>query len=269
MLGSVGDDQLGVAALETLRANDVQTDHVVVDTRRTHRRRAHRRGHRRREPDLGRARRERHPRAARRRRRARDAETARGAREPRGSRADGASRARVGPRSRRDHDPQSRAATAMGTRPRSAFATLRHAQRARASGARDDPCGASSSSRPVVHEGAMIHRPDGSEEAGPRPERPGRGYDRRRRLLQRRARGRPRVGHRAHHSRTGRGPGRFPLRRHRRRPRGHARCRMRSRKRGSGSGARARASRGTPRPARDRTRRPGPSPGCSTRRTPR
>ena len=30
MLGSVGDDQLGVAALEALRANDVQTDHVVV-----------------------------------------------------------------------------------------------------------------------------------------------------------------------------------------------------------------------------------------------
>jgi ribokinase len=32
MLGSVGDDQLGVAALEALRANDVQTDHVVVTT---------------------------------------------------------------------------------------------------------------------------------------------------------------------------------------------------------------------------------------------
>lgn len=31
MLGSVGDDQLGVAALEALRANDVQTDHVVVN----------------------------------------------------------------------------------------------------------------------------------------------------------------------------------------------------------------------------------------------
>lgn len=31
MLGSVGDDQLGVAALETLRASNVQTDHVVVD----------------------------------------------------------------------------------------------------------------------------------------------------------------------------------------------------------------------------------------------
>ena len=31
MLGSVGDDQLGVAALQALRANDVQTDHVVVD----------------------------------------------------------------------------------------------------------------------------------------------------------------------------------------------------------------------------------------------
>ncbi len=30
MLGSVGDDQLGIAALEALRANDVQTDHVVV-----------------------------------------------------------------------------------------------------------------------------------------------------------------------------------------------------------------------------------------------
>jgi ribokinase len=30
MLGAVGDDQLGVAALEALRANDVQTDHVVV-----------------------------------------------------------------------------------------------------------------------------------------------------------------------------------------------------------------------------------------------
>jgi ribokinase len=30
MLGSVGDDQLGVAALEALRANGVQTDHVVV-----------------------------------------------------------------------------------------------------------------------------------------------------------------------------------------------------------------------------------------------
>ncbi len=30
MLGSVGDDQLGVVALEALRANDVQTDHVVV-----------------------------------------------------------------------------------------------------------------------------------------------------------------------------------------------------------------------------------------------
>jgi ribokinase len=30
MLGSVGDDQLGVAALEALRASDVQTDHVVV-----------------------------------------------------------------------------------------------------------------------------------------------------------------------------------------------------------------------------------------------
>jgi ribokinase len=32
MLGAVGDDQLGVAALEALRANDVQTDHVVVST---------------------------------------------------------------------------------------------------------------------------------------------------------------------------------------------------------------------------------------------
>ena len=31
MLGSVGDDQLGVAALEALRDNDVQTDHVVVN----------------------------------------------------------------------------------------------------------------------------------------------------------------------------------------------------------------------------------------------
>ena len=31
MLGSVGDDPLGVAALEALRANDVQTDHVVVN----------------------------------------------------------------------------------------------------------------------------------------------------------------------------------------------------------------------------------------------
>ena len=30
MLGAVGDDQLGVAALEALRANDVQTDHVLV-----------------------------------------------------------------------------------------------------------------------------------------------------------------------------------------------------------------------------------------------
>lgn len=30
MLGAVGDDQLGVAALEALRENDVQTDHVVV-----------------------------------------------------------------------------------------------------------------------------------------------------------------------------------------------------------------------------------------------
>ena len=30
MLGAVGDDQLGVAALEALRASDVQTDHVVV-----------------------------------------------------------------------------------------------------------------------------------------------------------------------------------------------------------------------------------------------
>jgi ribokinase len=30
MLGAVGDDQLGVAALEALRADDVQTDHVVV-----------------------------------------------------------------------------------------------------------------------------------------------------------------------------------------------------------------------------------------------
>lgn len=30
MLGSVGDDQLGVAALEALRDNGVQTDHVVV-----------------------------------------------------------------------------------------------------------------------------------------------------------------------------------------------------------------------------------------------
>ena len=30
MLGAVGDDQLGVAALEALRANDVRTDHVVV-----------------------------------------------------------------------------------------------------------------------------------------------------------------------------------------------------------------------------------------------
>jgi ribokinase len=31
MLGSVGDDQLGVAALEALRADDVQTDHVVLN----------------------------------------------------------------------------------------------------------------------------------------------------------------------------------------------------------------------------------------------
>jgi ribokinase len=31
MLGAVGDDQLGVAALEALRANDVHTDHVVVN----------------------------------------------------------------------------------------------------------------------------------------------------------------------------------------------------------------------------------------------
>jgi ribokinase len=31
MLGSVGDDQLGVAALEALHANGVQTDHVVVN----------------------------------------------------------------------------------------------------------------------------------------------------------------------------------------------------------------------------------------------
>ena len=30
MLGAVGDDELGRAALEALRANDVQTDHVVV-----------------------------------------------------------------------------------------------------------------------------------------------------------------------------------------------------------------------------------------------
>jgi ribokinase len=30
MLGAVGDDQLGVAALEALRADDVQTDHVLV-----------------------------------------------------------------------------------------------------------------------------------------------------------------------------------------------------------------------------------------------
>jgi ribokinase len=30
MLGAVGDDQLGVSALEALRENDVQTDHVVV-----------------------------------------------------------------------------------------------------------------------------------------------------------------------------------------------------------------------------------------------
>jgi ribokinase len=30
MIGAVGDDQLGVSALEALRENDVQTDHVVV-----------------------------------------------------------------------------------------------------------------------------------------------------------------------------------------------------------------------------------------------
>jgi ribokinase len=30
MIGSVGDDQLGVAALEALRASDVKTDHVVI-----------------------------------------------------------------------------------------------------------------------------------------------------------------------------------------------------------------------------------------------
>jgi ribokinase len=32
MLGSVGDDQLGIAAVEALRVNDVQTDHVIVSS---------------------------------------------------------------------------------------------------------------------------------------------------------------------------------------------------------------------------------------------
>ena len=76
MLGAVGDDQLGVAALEALRANDVQTDHSW-SPRGPHRGRTHRGRHRRREPDLGGAGRERLARAERRRRRARDVEAAR------------------------------------------------------------------------------------------------------------------------------------------------------------------------------------------------
>ena len=67
MLGAVGDDQLGVSALEALRENDVQTDHVAVRLGRADRRRAHRGGARRREPDLGRTGRERHPPTERRR----------------------------------------------------------------------------------------------------------------------------------------------------------------------------------------------------------
>ena len=74
-------------------------------------------------------------------------------------------------------------------------------------------------------EGAVIHRPDGSEEPVPRAQRPGRRHDRRRRLLQRRARGRSRDGHRTLCSRPGRGPGRIALRRYLRSTRGDARFR--------------------------------------------
>ncbi len=118
------------------------------------------------------------------------------AREPRGSRADGASRAAVGTRPRRDHDPQPRAAAAVGARPARAR-DVRHPQRARAFDARRDPRGCRRHRDPRTRRGGdpPARRVGG---AGPRAERPGGRHDRRRRLLQRRARGRPRDGHRAH-----------------------------------------------------------------------
>ena len=265
MLGAVGDDQLGVAALEALRANGVQTDHVVVNA----------------EAPTG------------------VALIAVG--------VDGENQISVAPGANAALEPSDVVGALETLEPHVLLVSLEVPERtvrAALEWARDhdvttilNPAPPQPWARDLLElatyvtpneheraalgaipagvvvietrgpEGAVIHRPDGSEEPVPAPSVP---------VVDTTGAGDCFNGVLAAGLAWGtelsaavrrRGPGRVPLRGHRRRPRGHARHPGDRATRGSGSGARPRASRGTRRPTRARTRRPGPSPGCSSRST--